>query len=398
MIQPVLGQISNKSLHPQLGIEIALLISKDNEPDERVIKMDHHIFLPVQFGNLALKNRVALAPMTRVSASAEGLVTEKMLKYYLRFVRGGFGLLITEGIYIDESHSQGYLYQPGITNQAHIESWRKLTQEVHHGGGHIIAQIMHAGALTQGNRFTTERIAPSAVQPKGEQLGMYRGSGSYRAPREITKKEIQEVIDSFAKAAVHTREAGFDGVEIHGANGYILDQFLTDYTNLRADEYGGSTENRVRLSAEVIQKIRAAVGPDYPVGIRISQAKVNDYDHKWRGGESDAEIIFRRLAQAGADFIHVTEYDAALPAFGTGLTLAALAKKYGKVAVIANGNLEDPNKANALLEKGEADLVALGKGALANRDWPNRVLQGESIRSFTPEIFQPYADIKEEEL
>lgn len=356
------------------------------------------LFSPVQLGNLKLKNRIALAPMTRVSAAEDGSVTERMIRYYLRFVQGGFGLIITEGTYIDESHSQGYLYQPGLTSREHIKSWRRLTEAVHHGGARIFSQIMHAGALSQGNRFTAVSVAPSTVQPKGEQLAMYRGTGAYRMPREITGAEIQEVIGSFAAAAVHAREAGFDGVEIHGANGYILDEFLTDYTNRRTDEYGGSTENRVRLSAEVIQRIREAVGPDYPVGIRISQAKVNDYEHKWQDGESDAQIIFSRLAQAGADFIHVTEYDASLPAFGTGSSLAALAKKYGRVPVIANGNLEDPLKADALLAKSEADLVSLGKGALANRDWPNRALQGEPIRPFTPEIFQPYADIKDEEL
>lgn len=355
-------------------------------------------FSNLQLGKLKLRNRVALAPMTRTSATEEGLATEKIARYYANFARGGFSLIITEGLYPDESYSQGYLNQPGIANEAHIKAWKKVVNAVHDEGGYIFAQLMHAGGLSQGNRYKNEKIAPSSIKPKGEQLGIYRGNGEFAIPREITKEGIKEVIHGFSAAAVRAREAGFDGIEVHGANGYILDQFLTDYTNQRTDEYGGSTVNRVRLLVEVLQAIRYSVGQNFQVGIRISQGKVNDFDYKWAGGESDAKIIFGKLSQAGADFIHVTEHDATQPAFEKGPTLATLAKKYGRLPVIANGNLEDPNKAEEILKKGEVDIIALGKGALANSDWPNRVVNGCSLKPFNPEILQPYATIKAEEL
>ncbi|WP_026695675.1 NADH:flavin oxidoreductase [Peribacillus kribbensis] len=368
------------------------------------------LFEKVTLGSTTIDNRAGVAPMTRTSAGSEGYATDQMVSYYTSFAQGGFGLIITEGIYPDDKYSQGYLNQPGIFNDEQVQAWKKVVDSVHQAGAKIFAQLMHAGALSQGNRFVNETIAPSSVPPKGEQMEFYGGKGPFPTPREVTKEEITEVINGFVKAAKHAVAAGFDGVEIHGANGYILDQFLTDYTNQRTDEYGGSTENRVRLLEEVSKAVREAVGQDFTVGIRISQGKVNDYTHKWAGKEKDAEIIFGQLGQAGLDFIHVTEYEAWQPAFpegeGTtatdsafgdgGASLAKLAKKFGKLPVIANGHLENPETAAEIVEKGEADIVTLGKGALANHDWVKKVKAGEPINDFQPEkILSPDARIKD---
>ena len=221
-------------------------------------------------------------------------------------------------------------------------------------------------------------------------------------PREITEQGIAGVIESFAAAALRVKQAGFDGVEVHGANGYLLDQFLTDYTNQRTDRYGGSTENRVRLLVEVVQAVRATVGPDFLVGIRISQGKVNDYQHKWANGQQDAEIIFSSVAAAGADYIHTTEHDAQAPAFSEtnsdGDTLAGYAKRFGKLPVIANGKLGTLEAANAILADGKTDIVALGKSALANRDWPLRAANGHGFQELDAGILQPLAHIKTSEL
>ncbi len=368
------------------------------------------LFEELIVGKTVLGNRVGVAPMTRTSASFEGLATDQMVSYYTSFARGGFGLIITEGIYPDSKYSQGYLHQPGLAFEEQAQAWKKVVDSVHEAGAKIFAQLMHAGALSQGNRFVKESIAPSAVQPKGEQMEFYGGKGPFSTPKEATKEDIAEVVKGFVDAAILAKQAGFDGVEIHGANGYILDQFLTDYTNQRTDEYGGSTENRVRLLVEVSKAVREAVGTDFTLGIRISQGKVNDYEHKWAGKENDAEIIFGQLGQAGLDFIHVTEYEAWQPAFpeGKGTTatepafeegkssLAALAKKYGKQIVIANGHLENPDTAREIIEKGEADVITLGKGALANHDWVSKVKNGEPLEEFKPEnILSPDAKIKE---
>lgn len=354
-----------------------------------------NLFESFSLGQTTLNNRAGVAPMTRISASAEGVPTNQMLSYYKSFAEGGFGLVITEGNYIDDKYSQTYPNQPGIVFSEQVQAWKKIADAVHESGARIIMQLQHSGALSQGNRFNEGTLAPSAVQPKGEQLAMYLGEGPFQTPEEITQAEIRNVIDSFVQSAKNAQDAGFDGIEIHGANGYLLDGFLTDHTNRRTDEYGGSVKNRVRLSTEVSSAIREAVGQDFTVGIRISQAKVNDFSHKWAGKEHDAEVIFKELGQSGLDYIHVTEYKAWEPAFGTGPSLSALAKKYSKLPVIANGHLEDPENAENMIENGEADMITLGKGALANHDWVNKVKLGEVLETFDPKKFlQPDATIK----
>lgn len=367
----------------------------------------------ITLGNTTLDSRVGLAPMTRISATSEGLVTDQMVSYYTSFAREGFGLIITEGTYIDDKFSQTYFNQPGIAYDEQAHAWKKAVESVHRTGAKIIMQLQHSGPVSQGNRFNQKTIAPSAIQPKGEQLEMYLGEGPFPMPKEATKAEIQEVITGFVNAAKRAQSVGFDGIELHGANGYLLDAFLTDYTNQRTDEYGGSTENRVRLLVEVAQAVREAVRKDFVIGIRISQGKVNDSTHKWAGKEQDAKVIFGQLGQSGLDYIHVTEYKAWEPAFpqvedalandtaldDSGASLAALAKKHAKIAVIANGHLESPSKAAEMIEKEEADVIALGKGALANHDWVSKVKKEAPLAPFEAEkVLRPNAKIKEFEV
>lgn len=357
------------------------------------------LWKPLQLGSTEIANRVALAPMTRISATEDGHATAKMASYYQAYAKGGFGLLITEGIYPDTAHSQGYLFQPGIATEEQAESWSNVVDAVHSSGARIFAQLMHAGSQAQGNRFVDSSIGPSAVAPKGEQLGFYRGEGPYPVPSEITVAQMADVREGFVTAALNAKRAGFDGVEIHGANGYLLDQFLTDYLNERTDDYGGSPENRVRFAVEVCEAVRHAVGPDMAVGIRISQAKVSDGEHRWNGGQEEAKTIFSALGATGIDFIHTTEPRATAPAFdGEGDSLASLAKRHSGVSVIANGNLDDPETAASLLDEGAADVVALGKGALANRNWPHRAKNNLDFDELDGRLFAPVADVKDWEL
>lgn len=361
----------------------------------------HTLFENVNLGNFILSNRLGVAPMTRVSASPEGLATEQMASYYASFARGGFGLVIVEGTYIDQLYSQCYDNQGGLATEEQAKSWKKVVDAVHQAGAKIIIQLQHAGALSQGNRFVEQNISSSAIQPKGEQIPFYGGSGAFPLPKEATKDDINDIINGFVQAALLAKSTGFDGVELHGANGYLLDQFLTDYTNQRTDEYGGSTENRVRLLVEVCEAVREAVGSAFTVGIRISQSKLNDYTHKWAGQEKDAEIIFGKLGKAGLNYIHVTEYQALQPAFANGSeeTLADYAKKYSNITVIANGNLDNPSEAIKMIAEGKADIITLGKGALANHDWVNKVKNGEPLATFDPAaILRPNAKLKEFEL
>ncbi len=352
------------------------------------------LFDPFQLASIKLKNRTVVAPMTRVSATEEGNVSELMLPYYRSFADGGFAAVITEGVYTDKHHSQGYRYQPGLADLEQAASWAKLIKEVHDAGSRVIVQLMHAGALSQYNRFVNDTRAPSPVRPKGSQMEFYRGEGAYPTPQELAPAEIETALKGFADSARRAQDAGADGVEVHGANGYLLDQFLTDYTNLRQDRYGGNTLNRIRLTCEAIERVREATGPDFTVGVRISQAKVNDFNHKWASGEDDARVIFPQLAKAGASYIHTTEHHAAEPAFLNGYPLSRLARLLTGLPVIANGRLGDPSQAAKMLTDQHADLVSLGKSALASPDWPNKVRQDEKLNEFSFEMFSPLADLQ----
>jgi len=358
------------------------------------------LFSPIVINGHTVTSRLSVAPMTRITATLDGRATETMTRYYERFARGGFGTVITEGIYTDQAFSQGYLHQPGMTDEAQANAWKPVVSGIKAHGALAVAQLMHAGAISQGNRFREGTVGPSAIQPKGTQMTFYHGKDRYALPAAITEAQIADAIKGFAESARRAIEnAGFDAVEIHGANGYLLDQFLTDYTNKRTDRWGGSTENRVRLILETFKAVRATVGANVPIGVRISQGKVNDYQHKWAAAERDAEIIFGSLADAGVDFIHVTEYEAWKPAFTPGGTsLMHLAKRYApKTAIFANGSLHDVERAVAALDDG-ADIVTIGRGALANPDFPRRLSERGILNDFDPTILGPIANIKETEL
>jgi 2,4-dienoyl-CoA reductase-like NADH-dependent reductase (Old Yellow Enzyme family) len=358
------------------------------------------LFAPIDTNGLTVKSRLAVAPMTRITATEDGRATETMTRYYERFARGGFGTVITEGIYTDQAFSQGYLHQPGMTDAAQANAWKPVVNGIKAHGALAIAQMMHAGAISQGNRFRDSTVGPSAIQPKGTQMTFYHGKDRYALPAALTEEQIADAIAGFAGSAARAIEiAGFDAIEIHGANGYLLDQFLTDYANNRTDRWGGATENRVRLIVETFKAVRAKLGAEVPVGVRISQGKVNDYHHKWADKERDAEIIFGSLADAGADFIHVTEYEAWQPAFAEGgPSLMRLAKRYApKAVILANGSLHNIERAVAALDDG-ADIVTIARGALANPDLPKRLSDRAALNEFDPAILGPIANIKEAEL
>lgn len=358
------------------------------------------LFAPIVINDQLVKNRLSVAPMTRISATQDGRATETMTRYYERFARGGFGTVITEGIYTDQAFSQGYVHQPGMTDEAQANAWKPVVNGIKAHGALAIAQMMHAGAISQGNRFRDTTVGPSSVQPKGEQMTFYHRRYRYTLPAAMTEAQIADAINGFAESAGRAIEvAGFDAIEIHGANGYLLDQFLTDYANNRTDRWSGPTANRMRLILETFKAVRARVGAGVPVGVRISQGKVNEYERRWAGAQRDAEVIFGSLADVGADFIHVTGFEAWKPAFAEGSpSLMHLAKRYAaKVAIFANGSLHNIEQAVAALDDG-ADIVTIGRGALANRDFPKSLFDRDILNDFNPTILGPNANIKETEL
>lgn len=360
----------------------------------------HPALEPVTLAGAKLANRLAVAPMTRVSAGEDGTPTEAMNRYYSAFAEGGFGLVITEGTYTDTQYSQGYFFQPGIVSEKHVEAWRPIAESIHAGGARAVMQLMHAGALSQGNRYRTDTAGPSAVRPKGQMMPEYGGSGPWPTPRAMSDDDIETAVQGFAAAAVNARRAGFDGVEVHAANGYLLDQFLTDYTNLRDDSYGGQVSHRIRLTAQVVERIRALV-PDegFVLGVRLSQTKVNDFQYRWAGAD-DARVVFTSLADAGADYLHIASEGRdwiETARLDDGDTITALAKKVTGLPVIANGGMHDLDQAAQLLEGGHADVLSLGRGALANPDLPNKVAGGHELETFDHAMLQPRASLENAE-
>ena len=252
---------------------------------------------------------------------------------------------------------------------------------------------MHAGPLVQAE--DGKPVGPSAVEPKGEQLPIYGGEGEFATPRALDGDEQDEIRESFVAAAERAVEAGFDGVEVHGANGYLLDTYLTRHLNDRDDGYGGSAEARVRFPLEVLESVIEATPNEFVVGIRLSQTKVNDDDHRLTAAE--AETYFSALDVG--DYVHVTDPDVTTPAFeGTDRTLAELADAHADAPVIANGGLANPADARETVRSG-ADLVRLATAALANPDWPRRVAAGDSLEEFDFEsTLLPDATLNDDEV
>ncbi|MBB6451170.1 2,4-dienoyl-CoA reductase-like NADH-dependent reductase (Old Yellow Enzyme family) [Geomicrobium halophilum] len=363
-------------------------------------RFEDTLFDQEHISNHILKNRYIVGPMTRVSSEADGTPNERVHQYYERFAKGGFAAVITEGTYPDTQYSQGYEYQAGLATEKHAEAWEPIVRDVKAHGAKMIVQLMHAGGQSQGNYYTDTSVAPSPFQPPRNKVEVYGGKGEFPVAKEMTKDEIEDVKDSFVQSARYAQAAGFDGIELHGANGYLLDQFLSENSNKRTDEYGGSIENRVRLLVELIEDVREAVGEQMILGIRISQLKATNGTYKWPGGEQDAEEIFSKLGETDVDYIHLSDDDASTPGFGEGtMTMSEAAKRFSGKPIIACGSLSDPEKASRLISEGQCDFVAIARQALANPDTPNRVLNNKPLNTFDADsIMKPKAYVKDDEL
>lgn len=337
-----------------------------------------------------LANRLVVAPMTRVSATAAGVPTQEMADYYEAFAAGGFGMIITEGTYTDEQFSKANHSQPGIVNAAQMNGWTHVTTAVHKHNALIISQLMHGGALSE---IGDDTIAPSAVQPIG--LGTTDISvppSPFPIPRAMQAADFAAVKAGYVNAALLAHQAGFDGVELHAANGYLFDQFITPHTNLRTDEYGGDERNRLRFLMEVYQAVKAALPEGFIVGIRVSESKVNDLAYRWPGGSGTARRIFEVLAEINPDYVHIAaeggrwERECRYP---DGTSSNSIAKSILQSPVIANGGMHDVTLAETLLNSNAADLVSIGRAAIASPDWPKLVAAGEPVMPFFKELIKP---------
>lgn len=332
---------------------------------------DINLFTPLQLGPYQLPNRIVLAPLTR-NRAGEGNVPQAMNAEYYR-QRASGGLLISEASPISPQ-GIGYPATPCIYNEAQVAGWRQVTDAVHNAGGHIFLQLWHVGRISHPSLQPDGvlPVAPSAIQPAGEAV-TYEGMQPYVTPRALETDEIPGIVADYAQATRNAKAAGFDGVEIHAANGYLLDQFLRDGTNRRSDQYGGSLENRCRFLKEVIEAVVDA-WDSHCVGIRLSpENSFNDIRDS--SPQQAFEYVVELLNPYELAYLHVVEGD-----MMTGerqLDYRELRNCFNGLYMANNGY--DYERATKVLANGDADLVSFGKLYIANPDLPERFAKGAAL-------------------
>ena len=336
------------------------------------------LFSPIQLGPLALGNRMVMAPMTR-NRAPEGTPTPLMVEYYTRYASAG--LIVTEGAQVSEQ-GIGYPATPGIHSDTQVAHWQAVTDAVHAKGGHIFVQLWHCGRISHPNfHGGAQPVAPSAIQPAGQAF-TYEGLKDFVTPRALELAEISGIIEQYRYAAACAIQADFDGVEIHSANGYLLDQFLRDGSNTRTDTYGGTIENRARLLLEVTEAVCNEIGAD-KVGIRISPINAFNDMH-----ESDPQALFNHVAGTLSvlkpAYLHVVEISMSGEP-DCRVDMQQIRQRFQGI-YIANGGY---NKArgNETISTQAADMVAYGVLYLANPDLLERFRQDTPLNEADQSTF-----------
>jgi N-ethylmaleimide reductase len=323
------------------------------------------LFSSYSLGNLTLANRLVMAPMTRNRASEQGVPGELMATYYGQ--RASAGLLISESAPVAQQ-AVGYPFTPGLFTDEQVEGWRHVTASVHRAGSLIFAQLQHCGRISHPSHQLDGSlpVAPSAIRPQGMAVTA-SGMQPFATPRALAVAEIADVVQQFKDAASRARAAGFDGVEVHGANGYLIDQFLRDCTNHRADAYGGSPARRLALLMEVIEAV-AEIWPRERIGVRLSpENRFNDMSDS--NAQEHFGFFVDELSRQGIAYLHVLEGDMANRA--SSFDYRELRRCFGGTYIANNGY--DKRRAQAALLEGSADLIAFGAPFLANPDLVERL-------------------------
>ncbi|MEI8608790.1 alkene reductase [Enterovibrio sp. Hal110] len=346
--------------------------------------MTHALFQPIQLGSLSLKNRIVMPPMTRSRATQPGNVANDMMAtYYAQ--RASAGLIVAEGSQISDM-GQGYAWTPGIYSQEHIAGWRKVTDAVHEKDGVIFAQLWHVGRVTHPDNIGGHQpISSSALKAENVKVFIDNGSDApgfvdVVEPREMSKDDIKHVIAEYRQAALNAREAGFDGIELHAANGYLVNQFIDSEANNRIDEYGGSIENRLRFLKEVVEAMADAIGAER-VGVRLAPfTSLN--------GTVDSTPVETYVAAAAllntlnVVYIHIAEVDWDDAPETPAVFKHAMREVYKGVLIYAgryNGE-----KGEQAIQEGEADMIGFGRPFVANPDLPERMKNGYPLAQHDP--------------
>ena len=344
--------------------------------------LSRDLFSPYFMGSLQLKNRMVMAPLTRSRAEAGNVPSSMAPTYYSQ--RAKAGLIITEATQAGAG-GQGYIATPGLYSDAQVAGWRKVTDAVHEQGGLIFVQLWHVGRISHPDfRGGEPPVAPSAIAPRGMQTYTPQGLQAIPTPRALEIEEIRTIVEEFRLAAQNANAAGFDGVEVHGANGYLLDQFLEDGTNQRDDQYGGSIENRARLLFEVLDAVTGVWGSER-VGVRLSPGGTFNDMSDSHPQETFGHVV-QRLSPLNLAYLHLIE-----PAQAQGehpvpdLSARFFRPLYAGTLIVAGGYTLD--RAQAVLQAGLADLVAFGQLFLANPDLPERFKRAAPLNTPDPQTY-----------
>ncbi|MBM7045690.1 alkene reductase [Rhizobium lusitanum] len=341
------------------------------------------LYSPYRLGSIILKNRIVMAPMTRSRATAEQVPMPIMAEYYSK--RASAGLIISEGTGPSQDGT-GYPRIPGLWNDEQVEAWKTVTAAVHAKGGVIFVQIMHTGRESHLANMApgSEIVAPSAIAGEGQIHTDRLGMVPKPMPRALSLEEIAKVRAEHVSAAVNAIAAGFDGVELHAANGYLLEQFLNPASNQRTDAYGGTLENRNRYVIEVADAVAKAIGGDR-VGIRLSPYGTNNGMTPFPEIDGQYLKLLARLAETGIEYIHLVDHSAmGAPPVPTALK-EAMSKQWPHTFIASGGF--DLEQANETLAAGRADLIAFGRPFLANPDLVERLARGIPLTAPDPSTF-----------
>ncbi len=371
------------------------------------------LFKPFMLNGVTLPNRIVMAPMTR-NFSPGGVPGPDVAAYYRRRAEGGVGLILTEGTAPNHPQAQNMPNIPHIYGEEALAGWMRVAEGVHAAGGHIFSQIWHVGAV-QGQsepKLPVSPISPSGLLKPGRKIG-----------EPMTQADIDAMIEAYAEGAANAQRAGFDGIEIHGAHGYLIDQFFWDGTNHRTDKYGGDLVQRTRFAVEIIQQCRRRTGPNFPIQLRFSQWKLQDYAARLANTPDELARFLEPLAAAGLDAFHCSTRKFWEPEFeGSDLNLAGWTKKLtgkptitvGSVSldvdfVVSLGRVPKPESSSAaddgngrghgldrlaeMLARGDFDLVAVGRAMLADPGWATKVRDNHftELNPFTPEVLKTLA-------
>jgi N-ethylmaleimide reductase len=335
------------------------------------MKSNNHIkknlFESFSVPGIRLKNRIVMAPMTRARA-IHSIPNDLMALYYSQ--RAAAGLIITEGT-APSPNGLGYARIPGIYSDKQVEGWRKVTTAVHEEGGKIFVQLMHVGRVAHSANLPEGAgiVAPSAIVANGNMWTDSAGMQKMETPRAMTDRDIEDAIQEFVASAINAVEAGFDGVELHAANGYLLEQFLNPNTNKREDEYGGTIENRTRFVLSVVRAVVAAIGKD-KVGVRISPYNTfNDMKH-YDETPATYDFLTKELGKLDLLYVHLIDYAARATPEGLSL-IASIRKNFDNLLILNGGYTRE--RAESALQEEATDLVSFGSPFIANPDLPYRL-------------------------